>query len=434
MRAGGWRVGSRLRGRRGVILIITLWVLVILSSVALTYAYYARMDLQMTGYGADSARARYLAKAGYYRAVILLRDDKLKDMDLLDTDDLIDLNDRDRGYQYDALNEEWYSKDEDLIDVEMGQGTFHVTVTDESGRININVASQEVLRDLLIVTGVEEEKAIALSAAIVDWRDADDDPSDGGKDGFGEPISEDTYYNPDQSIRDIESMGPNYVNKNAPFDDVEELLLVFGMTPEIFYGDEGVGQFDPRKQAHADRTFSRRRGERPLLGLAPYVTVYSDNTLNINTAPAVVLEALLMSYNDSQAADIAEDIVKYRLGSDGRPGTRDDRPLRTLDGSDEDGYSLADVRSLGDEGLSVLQRTIPLGVFSDVFRIESVGNVNGVERKLSAVVRRRFTEPLYLRGRDTGERRLGTRMREEEEMDDREPVTFYILRFSEEGV
>ena len=80
LRKTGFPGGLR---RRGVILIVTLWVLVVLSSVALTYAYYARLDLETTRYASNSARARYLAKAGYYQACIYLRDDKLKDMDPL---------------------------------------------------------------------------------------------------------------------------------------------------------------------------------------------------------------------------------------------------------------------------------------------------------------------------------------------------------------
>ena len=128
--------------QQGVILILTLWVLVILAAVALTYAYYAKLDLQMTTYAADSARARYLAKAGFYRTCIYLRDDKLKDMNLLDVDDLVDLDDQDDGIlEYDAMNEEWYSVwwDEDEEDtlkrLPLGKGTFQVRVIDEAGKV-----------------------------------------------------------------------------------------------------------------------------------------------------------------------------------------------------------------------------------------------------------------------------------------------------------
>ena len=428
---------SRRAGRRGVILIITLWVLVILASVALSYAYYARLDLQMTSYNSDSARARYLAKAGYYRTCVYLRDDKLKDQDLLDNEDLVELEDDDRGYLYDAMNEEWYSIwwDEDEEDhlkrVPFGKGSFRVHVIDESGKININIASQELLQDLLEVTGVEEKKAQAISAAIVDWRDEDDEPSDGGEEGFGEMTTEDTYYNPDQNLRDIEAQGPDYVNKNAPFDDVEELLLVWEMTPTIFFGEDtnGNGKLDPNERDGRASPPDDDGDDKLLLGIQPYVTVYSERALNINTAPQKVLEACLRSYDEGEAEELAEDIVEYRLGSDDEPGTRDDRPFRTLDDSDEDDYDLSAVRSLGPDGVAALRNMIPLSVASDVFTIESIGEVNGVERKLVNVMQRMFTEPLELEGEAMEEWK-----RREEEEEQPEAVEFFVLRSSEEGV
>lgn len=428
---------SRRAGRRGVILIITLWVLVILASVALSYAYYARLDLQMTSYNSDSARARYLAKAGYYRTCVYLRDDKLKDQDLLDNEDLVELEDDDRGYLYDAMNEEWYSIwwDEDEEDhlkrVPFGKGSFRVHVIDESGKININIASQELLQDLLEVTGVEEKKAQAISAAIVDWRDEDDEPSDGGEEGFGEMTTEDTYYNPDQNLRDIEAQGPDYVNKNAPFDDVEELLLVWEMTPTIFFGEDtnGNGKLDPNERDGRASPPDDDGDDKLLLGIQPYVTVYSERALNINTAPQKVLEACLRSYDEGEAEELAEDIVEYRLGSDDEPGTRDDRPFRTLDDSDEDDYDLSAVRSLGPDGAAALRSMIPLSVASDVFTIESIGEVNGVERKLVNVMQRMFTEPLELEGEAMEEWK-----RREEEEEQPEAVEFFVLRSSEEGV
>lgn len=427
--------------RRGVILIITLWVLVILSSIALSYAYYAKLDLRMTSYSTDTARAAALARSGFYRACIYLRDDKLKDEDILDNDDLVELDDDDRGFIYDAFNEEWFSVwyDEDLEEngfrkiTEFGKGSFRVTVTDETGKLNINTAPQKVLQDLLIVCGVREEKALAISAAIVDWRDEDDQPSDGGEEGFGDALTEDTYYNPEQKARDIEAQGPNYVTKNAPFDDIEELLLVRGMTPFIFYGEDANDnrKLDPNEKDGRKTPPDDDGDDRLMLGIRPFVTVYSDQPLNINTAPREVLQALFRSFDDSDAENLADDVVQYRLGTDDRPGTRDDRPIRTLDDSDGDGYHLTDIRSLQDGGLEVLLRTMPVGVASDVFTIESVGEAGGVQRKLTAVVRRHFTEPLELKGEDASKSLLERRKNKEETP---EPVRFYVLRMTEEGI
>ncbi len=66
--------------------------------------------------------------------------------------------------------------------------------------------------------------------------------------------------------------------KNADLDSIDELLLVPGIDQE---------------------TYSK---------LAPYVTIYGDNMININSAPVPVL----MSLSGSITPDLAQRIVKYR--------------------------------------------------------------------------------------------------------------------------
>lgn len=427
---------------RGVILLITLWILVILASVAMSYAYYAKLDVEMTTYNANSARARYLAKTGFYKACNLLRDDKLKDVDLLDNDDLIELDDDDIGYQYDAMTEEWYSEwyDEDEEDgvkrthypEEDSPGLFRVKVVDEGGKININRASREVIRDLLIVTGVEEEKADRISGAIIDWRDTDEEPTEveeGLGDEYGDLYTEDTYYNPDQREDDIRTSGPVYVNKNAPFDNIEELLLIKGMDPFILNGEDlnGNGKLDDNER-DGNASPPNDNGDSDLfLGLRDYITVYSEGKLNINTVEPKALEAVMMSLDESNAEDDAEDVVGYIRGSDDEPGTRDDRPMRTPDDSDQDDY---DISKTGIT-MSDIGGVISVGVSSDVFLIESIGEYNGVQRLIRAVVRRDFQEPEALKGKRADEE---DERDEEEEGPKREIVELFVIWFTEEGV
>jgi type II secretory pathway component PulK len=421
---------NKMGARRGVILIITLWILAILATVSLTYAYYARLDTRMTGYIANSVRARYLAKSGYYRALVYLRDDTLKDMDLLDNEDLIEIEDEDKGFRYDAYNEEWFSKSEALREVEFGQGTFSVNVYDESAKIALNAVPQDLIKDLLMVTGVEEGQAMALSAAIVDWRDEDDLPSDGGDEvDFGEETSEASYYNPEQHKDELKDRGPAYVCKDDVFTDIDELLLVYGMTPEIFYGEDanGNGKLDANENDGNASPPADNEDNELFLGLKPFLTVYS-NRLNVNTAQKKVLEALLTSYDDSAAEDLAEKIVEYRAGSDDEPGTDDDRPLRTIDDTDGDDYDLRKVLPMGEDWFRVLSTSQALVVNSSVFTIESVGVVNGIERMVRATVFREFTEPLLLEGKETDE------LRDEEDIEKPETVQFYTLEYMEEGI
>ncbi len=84
----------------------------------------------------------------------------------------------------------------------------HFGVIDECAKININTAPFEVLE--LLPTMTPE-----FAAAIIDWRDEDDDVTENG--------AEATMY----SLQTLP-----YGCKNAPFETVEELRLVYGATVE----------------------------------------------------------------------------------------------------------------------------------------------------------------------------------------------------------
>ena len=72
-----------------------------------------------------------------------------------------------------------------------------------------------------------------------------------------------------------------YTAKNAPIDCIEELLMIKGVTRELFYGT----------------------GESP--GLAQCLSAYGDARININTAPRPVLRALTVEMTDEDV------IVRY---------------------------------------------------------------------------------------------------------------------------
>jgi type II secretory pathway component PulK len=460
-----WSRGALDRDR-GIALIIVLWVVLIVSVIAVTYAYEARTGIQMMGYSTRSLQAYYVAKAGEARAMILLREDILKDQDVLDRDYLVELDDKDVGYRYDAMSEEWFTGVEenyDDVEVESGLGRdavvgkYTVHVIDESSKVNINHrgTTQEVIQQLLLAVGVEdEEEAQAMAAAIIDWRDSDDQPSDGGDAWeFGDEMTEATYYNPHQNPKDIERNGPDYVCKDGPFSCVGELLLVKGMTPEIYLGEDanGNGELDDNED-DGDETYPPDNEDGELqLGLRHYVTIDSQGKININTAEEPVLRALLaLAVDERKSRRLAEDIVRRRLGGDRKPGTRDDKPLRTLDGSDEIGNKLEDISSFEPEILNDLQGLI--AVSSDSFTIVSMGEVQGARRVVRATVYREFREKMEveqdarpragdrLRGRgSTGSRSRGGGYRDDTDEELRDPRDddqgrIYIKRFSEERV
>ena len=152
------------------------------------------------------------------------------------------------------------------------------TIEDETGKIPLNklVNGEEYnpdIKEMLIRLlsqpefGLDERKVDEIVDAIKDWIDGDDEVT-----GYG---AESSYYS---------SLDPPYKAKNAPFDCIEELLMVKGVTKEIFYGTK-------EKPGLAELCYRRQR-----------------RMININTAPKMVLRAL----SDEISAELADRMDEYR--------------------------------------------------------------------------------------------------------------------------
>ena len=92
-----------------------------------------------------------------------------------------------------------------------------VSVQDETGKINLNMAEGELLRQLLIAVGVAVEDAQPLIDKILDWREG----------GIGKRLN-------GAKAEDYRNAGFAYGPRNGPFASVEELQLVMGVTPALF--------------------------------------------------------------------------------------------------------------------------------------------------------------------------------------------------------
>lgn len=66
-------------------------------------------------------------------------------------------------------------------------------------------------------------------------------------------------------------------------------------------------------------------GPSPQEGLAPYVTVWGNGKININTATARVLSVV-----PGMTPTLVEAMIRYRLGTDQQPGTSDDQFFPSL--------------------------------------------------------------------------------------------------------
>lgn len=158
----------------------------------------------------------------------------------------------------------------------LGRGTFKYTISDEDGKLNLNKVSIDQLKDLFLDSGVDVSDVDIIVDSIMDWRDTNDLHMLNG--------AEEDYYR---------SLEKPYSCKDGPFDSVEELLLVRGMTAEILYGTS--------KQPNEDKDY----GEENYEGVAEYLTVKGSGKVNINTASRLVLELTM-------GDEIANEILVQR--------------------------------------------------------------------------------------------------------------------------
>ena len=179
-----------------------------------------------------------------------------------------------------------------LLGRDDGQGTpnqIYFGLVDEASKLNLNTATVEMLELLPRMTP-------ELAAAIVDWRDSNDDMTSGG-------AEEDTYAR----------MRPAYHCKNAPFESTDELRLVSGATREILAGEDAnrngvldAGEIDDNRNGIIDP------------GILEYVTATSrePNTrsdgsprININTGRQELISYLQEKFGTSRANNIMGNIA-----------------------------------------------------------------------------------------------------------------------------
>ena len=302
----------------GSILIAVLWSLFFLAALALTINVLITSQLGLAAKLRDRMTLRYLAKAGVARAIIEIRADETEGYDA--ANDLWSTNDE--AFKKVALTDAGYFSLEHTLPRDSDEGTETCYgLVDEERRLNINRASAIVLKQFFeTVAQISSQDAVDIADAIIDWRDEDDEPLENG--------AESPYY---------EALENGYACKDAPFEILEELMLVKGMTRPVF---------DKLKDT---------------------ITVYGAGVVNINTVDTMVLEGLGLE------SDLAREIVSFRSGNDGLVGTEDDNVFQGT------GSILGPLSSeifLSPANSEVLEGLINsgiIGVRSDYFSGYSVG-------------------------------------------------------------
>lgn len=374
------RSRRRLVRRRGVMLVLTLWLTVVLALIATSLVSHLMMQTRLVSMRRHRLTAEALARAGVAKAVADLKNDLI-------------LDHAEKMQPFDAEGDIWKKPEEGKWEQPLGAGKFSVLVEDEESKININTASQKLLEALLVHLGYEESDAQDAAAAIVDWRDGDDTPAMTRTAAGTEREVYGILMQGGDPTRDRPKEVPLARLKNDRFNTVDELLHVYGITPAMYYGPESEeALLAEQEMAYTLQMLGKRfeikkkrrgRGEQPI-GLRDCVTVYSNGSINVNTASFDVLAALFRAAgNSTNPEEAAERIINYR-----RDGAEKDIDNKNAF------KTVADIERAGGAGVGFgqLQSAARISVISENFRITSTGRVPRASRSIQVVVSRRLEQ------------------------------------------
>jgi DNA uptake protein ComE-like DNA-binding protein len=187
--------------RRGSILIVTMFVVFTLASLVLVMCGSMRVEAMAAANMAASLQASSVEHGAeqYVIAILTEQKDTLSDL----TEDYFAAVQVGDGYFW-------------IVRPDYGDDNLPVFgLTEENAKLNINTASYESLMRLPNMTD-------DVASAIIDWRGGGGSGSSGGSSG-----GQSAYYG---------SLPDPYTSKQAPFETVEEMLLVQGASRQLLYG------------------------------------------------------------------------------------------------------------------------------------------------------------------------------------------------------
>jgi len=333
-----------LQNDRGMALLLTITVITLFVAGALELNKRVRVAVMSTATSRDRVTLLHMASSGVHAAMAMLVKDRIDS----DTD---------------SLHEDWADQDilNDLVmDIPFEDGDVKITITDELGKIQVNALvdfpegtnfkePQRKMWDRFLFLFFSQYDPDMRSDpdeiinSLKDWLDSKDDDVITGLSG-----AESDYY---------QDLDPPYLCRNGPISYLGELVLVRGITPEIF---NDLGQAS---------------------GLSRYMTVYGmtdaggnsftyKGKININTADPPVIAGMLPAGNE----DLALAISEYRRE------TSDSVYIHDL--SSPTWYKNAP----GCSDIEIDPKIITTA--SNFFQIESIANLHEIKMILRVVVHR----------------------------------------------
>jgi general secretion pathway protein K len=344
---------------RGVAILVVMIAIAVFTALAAALAISMKVETRLAMNADNEQQLLWLGRSGVeYARWILAQEASLA------------------GQPYDSLNQIWAHgpgangetnsvlagislDDYEIRNQKTGElmGTVSLNIIDLERYANINTANAAVLQQALTVMGVDADDISVVSDSIQDWRSTAAAPRVAG--------AESDYY---------QNLTPPYYAKNAPIDDLSELLLVKGVTREMYFG--GSSSNSPALPQRPKLGLGTTPNEVPdyPFGLKDVFTAVSSGKININTAGANVLQLI-----PGVDATIAAAVIQQRSGPDGVDGTGDDTPFQNAAGA---------LQSAGLNPANAGQAANLLTTRSSTFEVKVTARIGNISREFTAIILR----------------------------------------------
>ena len=227
----------------GIALVLTLWLTVLLTAIAGSFAYSMHTEAVAAGNAIAVAKVRAAADGAVERTAWELARPRVPG-----------------AWLPNGAPHAWKDGEIDLV----------VRATDETAKIDLNAANDLLLRGLFTaIGGADPDTAGRLAEALMDWRDTDDLRRPNGAEAA-----------------DYVATGAKTPPANAPLETIGEVARVLGMTPAIY----------SRIVGHVT-VYSRQAGINPL-------TASRDVLLALPNADPAVVDAYIAQRESAIAASL----------------------------------------------------------------------------------------------------------------------------------
>ncbi len=294
------------RGEQGIALLMVLWVITLLTVICAEFSWTMRTETVIARNLKEGEQAYYAAEAGINKAIVEL----MKNLNQPVATPAEEMPEE-------LVEQERWEAGRENIQFRFEDYACDVAIEDENNKLSINAVLREAKKNPLKLKtlleekiGLEGEERDTVADSMIDWWDADHDIT--GVNG-----AERDYYL---------SLEEPYECRDGEIPVIEELLLVKGVTEQIYYGDAGnpaqvssvsatelselmkAGTSLPALEstgAEGEREEAPYYGKRNL-GLVNIFSTFSSSTsfkININTASRDQL-LLLEGMDDATARSI----------------------------------------------------------------------------------------------------------------------------------